>query len=58
MPITLPQSVKKLLQDTAYGLIALLAALWLTAFGWGLRRIRLGGVRALPWAVPEPAKAA
>jgi hypothetical protein len=46
------------LQDLAYALVALLAALWLAAFGWGLRRIRILGVSSVPRRVVEPAKAA
>ncbi len=46
------------LQDLAYALVALLAVLWLAAFGWGLRRIRILGVSSVPRRVVEPAKAA
>jgi len=46
------------LQDAAYALVALLASLWLTAFGWGLRRIRVTGLSLARRTVPESAKAA
>ena len=46
------------LQDAAYGAIGLLAVLWLTAFGWGLRRMRLTGLEEGRRAEPAPAKAA
>jgi len=46
------------LQDLAYALVALLAALWLAAFGRGLRRIRVHGLSSAREPLPAPAKAA
>ena len=46
------------LQDAAYAAIGLLAAFWLAAFGWGLRRVRLEGGSTARRSVPVPAKAA
>jgi hypothetical protein len=45
------------LQTGAYALIALLAACWLAAFGWGLRRLRLTRDNApaeRSWTPPQP----
>jgi hypothetical protein len=44
------------LQRVAYGLVALLALLWLASFGWGLRRLRLTRENVAaqrPWTQPD-----